>query len=108
MAKRSRERKAKQRARREAYQPYAPRPIGLTVAQAEAKIGLTGRGVSEGVRREGLEEAIANAKRKFGYTMRGTLDAAIASGAVPMISVLKDGERTLVGWSDVLGNVVLV
>lgn len=95
------------------YRPYSPKKTGLTMSEAQKLAGGTSiEGVSpprgEALSREALEAAIANAKRKYGYTMSGTLDVALASGAIPQISVLKSGETTLVGWTDAQGNVVKV
>jgi hypothetical protein len=95
------------------YRPYAPKKNGITIEQAE-KIAGVKTGQSEVLTREVLEVAIRNAKQKYGYEMRGTLDAALASGAIPCMGSTKGPEDTtaddwmLLGWIDAKGNAVLV
>ena len=127
--KRTREMKAKQKARRIAKhaadvwavrgdQPYVPYPTGKTLADVEARMGwapgfMEAKGITEtkdGPRmpREDIEAAIKYSQREMGYTMRGTIDAALAAGARPMIvRGTDDGHLALMGWH-VNGNVVLV
>lgn len=99
-------------------QPYMPVPTGKTIAEAEQAMGwpigsMKARGVieTEGgpqMPREDIEAAIANAKAEFNYRMHGTLDAALESGARPMIVRGRDnGRLMLTGWH-LHGNVVLV
>jgi hypothetical protein len=109
--KNRKEAKAKRRAEREAYRPYAPEPTGITVDEVEREVlkenRVWGRACTP-MTREVLEQAIVNSRLKYGYTMRGTLDAALASGARPMIGKAPSGEMTLLGWCDALGAVVKV
>jgi len=94
--------------KRKEYRPYEPVRTGYDVSILHKVLPDLQEGTEGQLDRETLEVSIANAKLKFRYQMRGTLDAALASGAIPHISKLPSGEVTLIGWSDAEGNLLLV